>query len=80
MGMGITTITIGPDWGNGRYLVEYKCDHAHGRRAAECVQLGWHCIASSDEIDDALQVPSGPEAQERWTYRVVDGQTDAVMG
>jgi len=44
----------GAGWERGRFTIERKCTCPRKQRAAECVTAGWHVVASSDDLGDAL--------------------------
>ena len=65
--------TIG--WDRGRYQVQRRCDHKRGQRSAECVTDGWHTVATSDDVADAMRERARLHDATRVDHRIVDRNT-----
>lgn len=68
---------LGTGWEDGRLGIERKCDCRKGNRSAECHLAGWHLVASSDDMGDALHEARRLAPHGR--YRVVDQDDYSVI-
>lgn len=68
-----TSTTIG--WDRGRYQVQRRCDHQRGQRSAECHDQGWHTVATSDDVGDAMGERERLHNATRVDHRIVDSTT-----
>lgn len=65
------------NWWSGTFQVERKCTCK--RRSAECLQLGWHVVSSSNDRGAALAETRQLAEDVGVPYRTIDSRNREVI-